>query len=77
MSRISEEELLPVLVAIRNLRAWAVRENVDPWTLRQGLIIALELDTAAALRRGIPKVTLDAFDAEAKEDAQRWISTQT
>jgi len=67
---------MPVLQAIRNLRAWAIREHIDPWALRQGLLVALEMDTAAALARGVSKAALDAFDVEAKKDIRAWIHEQ-
>lgn len=41
--------------------------------MRQGLLIALELDTAAALERGVPRQNLEKFDQVAKADTQAWI----
>jgi len=67
---VSSQDLLKVLVKVRDLRAYAVRKNLDPWAVRQGLLIALEIDTLAALRRGVPRENLVIFDMAAKENIQ-------
>jgi len=70
---VPEQDLMRVLVKVRDLRAYAVRGGLDPWAVRQGLLIALELDTAAALERGVPRQNLEKFDQVAKADTQAWI----
>jgi len=59
---VQEMDLLQVLKKFRDLRAWAVRARMDPWALRQGLLLGLHLDTVAALQRGVPRENLQAFD---------------
>jgi len=73
---VSAPWLLEVLKRIRDLRRWAALEHVDPWAVRQGLIIALALDTEAARRRGISREDLEAFDREAQQDASEWVRRQ-
>jgi len=70
---VSEKDLLQMLKWIRGLRAWAVKNNIDPWAVRQGLIIALEMDTYLILNRGIPLESLKEFDRIASYDAKMWI----
>lgn len=70
---IPEEDLLRVLVRLRNLRRWAVKRRIDPWAFRQALIIVFELDTEAASRRGVKAVDLESFNSEAREEAKRWL----
>lgn len=74
MSRDDEEDLLYILKNLRDLRAWAYHTKVDPWVFRQGLIMVLEMDTDAALKRGVSEKDLQLFDKGAKSEARRWIS---
>ena len=73
MATLSTEELLQVLKKIRNLRAWAVREKVNAWAVRQALIITLELDRLAAIERGVRPKDLSNFDAKARSGAHLFI----
>ena len=73
MATINKEELLEVLKRFRNMRARHVRRGGDPWAFRQALIMVLELDTVAALERGIEAETLASFDATIREDSQMWV----
>ena len=59
---VKERDLYQVLVWLRDLRLRAVKKKIDPWALRQGLLMVLYLDTVAALERGIPRENLQAFD---------------
>jgi len=73
MSEVSELDLIKVLEWIRGLRAWAVKNDIDPWALRQGLVIALEMDTYCFLERGISLEDLKKFDRKVSYDAKMWI----
>lgn len=70
---VSSQDLLKVMVKIRDLRAYTVRERLDPWAVRQGLILALELDTAAALERRVPIENLQEFDQAVRADVRTWV----
>ena len=70
---VREEDLMPILTRLRDLRRYAVMHNIDPWAFRQALLLALELDTQAALLRGISRRDLAAFDQRAVEDARRLV----
>lgn len=71
---VYERDLLKVLGKLLDMRAWAVRVNMDPWALRQGLIVALVMDTAAALQKGVKTEELVAFDEAVRADAQIYVS---
>jgi len=73
MEEVSELDLVKVLEWIKGLREWAVRNDIDPWAVRQGLIIALEMDTYLILDRGIPLEHLKNFDKKTSYDAKMWI----
>lgn len=70
---VSEAELEKALKRIRALRLWAVQSDIDPWALRQALLMALEMDTKAALGRGIRPEALRDFDARVKADIRTWL----
>lgn len=70
---VEEKDLVSVMLKVRDLRAWALRFGINPWALRQGLVMALEMDTAAAIERGIPKDDLDNFDKLTRVDINSWI----
>jgi len=74
MSRVSEEDLRLVMEKIRDLRKWALSWEIDPWAMRQGLIIALELDTGAALERGVSSLDLEQFDKKIRADIKIYIA---
>jgi len=71
--RVNEKEVVGATRFIKQMRLWAVNNSVDPWAIRQALIWALEMDTAAALMKGIPPEELDNFDLVAKANIQAWI----
>ena len=71
-STVNEEDLGFVLKKLRDLRAWVVHTETDPWAFRQALVMVLELDTTAALERGVEYSTLTAFDAQVRADARTW-----
>ncbi len=71
---VPREDLLRALMKLRNFRAWGVIENIDPWAIRQGLIMVLAMDTEAALERGVDPDTLFAFDEEAEAKAGEFIA---
>ena len=66
-----ERDLLQALKKIRDLRAWAVRKRIDPWALRQALLLTIHIDTAAALKRGISSEGIQAFDGLAMDNARK------
>jgi len=68
MSSVSEELLRDVLLTIKEWREKCTRMKLDPWAVRQGLLIALELDAEGMLLKGVPKAHLDFFDAEVRQD---------
>jgi len=70
---VSDWELVGVLKRLRDTRRWAVRADVNPWAYRQAIIFILELDTAAALERGVSKEHLESFDSRAQEDARSFL----
>lgn len=70
---ISTRDFYNVMVKLRDLRAWAVKRNVDPWAFRQALITVLELDTLTALERGVPRENLEKFDVGGREEAQKFV----
>lgn len=73
MKKVEPQDLDRVMKAIRELRKYALQTNVDPWTFRQALIITLEIDTDAAIRRGVKEEDLDAFDKLVKVDVKAWM----
>ncbi len=66
MTSVNRDDLEWVLLQLRSLRAQAVLQGRDPWAVRQGLVLALTLDTEAALWKGVPKEKLDEFDTAVK-----------
>jgi len=73
MATIDKKDLLEVLGRLRDVRAWNVRRDGDPWAFRQALIIVLELDTAAAHQRGVAPRDLSRFDDQARASAHRYM----
>lgn len=71
MAAIKTEELFEALKRIRDLREWSVREKVNPWAVRQALVIGLEMDSVAAIERGVTPRDLSGFDSMVKADAHR------
>jgi hypothetical protein len=76
VSRVREEDLKWALGRLRDLRAHAIRRGIDPWAIRQALLIAIEFDTQAALERGISLEELYTFDQIVKRDTGLWIQTR-
>jgi len=72
---IPEEDLIRALLQLRTFRAWGVREDIDPWAIRQGLIMVLAMDTEAALERGVDPDILFAFDEGAEAKAGEFIAS--
>lgn len=70
---VSEKDLVVCMTFIKDMRAWAVANNTNPWTVRQALIISLAIDTAAARARGIPPKNLQRFDERVKADTKKWL----
>jgi hypothetical protein len=69
---VAERDLYQALIRIRDMRKWVVENHIDPWATRQALIMALALDTHAALSRGVSQDALKEFDRLAIEDAAAW-----
>lgn len=59
---VKKQDLITVLKWLRDLRIRALRKRIDPWAFRQGLLLVLQLDTRAALERGVPLEALQNFD---------------
>jgi len=70
---VSEEELKAVMNEMEQLRAWCVRNRINPWAFREALLIALELDTVAALGRGVRTEELEWFDETVRRDVRGWL----
>jgi len=70
---VSEKELFEVLKRLRDVRARHVRRKGDPWAFRQALVMVVELDTAAALERGVDIRVLNSFDVTVRADARAWV----
>jgi len=70
---ISEKDFKECLVKMGDLRLWAVQSKIDPWAFRQMLLIALEMDTKAAVDKGIKPIDLQKFDTVARKDVQLWM----
>jgi len=73
---VREGDLYEVLVKFRDLRRWALKRKMDPWVFRQGLILILELDAAAAMERGRSAEAIEAFDKTAREYALEWLKRE-
>lgn len=69
---------------MRDHRLWSIgailqtyllyKNDVDPWSTRQALITALEIDTEAALNRDMDYGDLVKFDAGARAEAKKLIA---
>ena len=70
---VSERDFYETLKLLRDVRAWAVRTDSDPWAFRQAMITVFEMDTTVALERGVKAWELKAFDAQAREEARKLI----
>jgi len=70
---VSEKDLSKVLMRLRDIRAWAVRVDMDPWAFRQALLLVLHIDTACALERGVSREHLESFDSFVAREAQAWV----
>lgn len=70
---VSEKDLFQVLRRLRDVRAWSVRVDMDPWAFRQALLLVTHIDTACALERGVSREHLESFDAFVAEEAQEWV----
>jgi len=73
MQAIKNEELLEALKRIKALREWSVKEKINPWAVRQALIIGLEMDTVAAQELGITLRNIQFFDERARAAAYKYI----
>jgi len=60
---IRKQDLLQVLKWLRDLSLRAVKKKIDPWAVRQGLILVLQSSTKAALERGISLKVIQQFDS--------------
>lgn len=65
------EDLWKVLTWLRDVRARGVAEDVDPWAFRQALVMTLELDTMAAVERGVSREGLERFDKVSRMEARK------
>lgn len=73
MKTVDEEDFYAAMKRLRDLRAWGVEAEADPWAIRQALLTALRMDTQAALDRGVTRAQLRRFDAGAVKEADRLI----
>jgi len=70
---VNKQHYKACLLKLRDLRLWAVQGDIDPWAFRQMLLIALEMDTKAALERGVKSIDLLNFDSIVKKNIQLWM----
>jgi len=70
---VDEKHLRLCMMKLRELRVMSVNKKVDPWAVRQALLIAIAIDTHAAIKRGIPLEKLKEFDTIVAEDIEKWI----
>ena len=70
---VEEKDLIQVMKWIRGLRAYAVKHNLAAWAVRQGLLMALEMDTRTAINRGIKPEDLHRFDRAVSVDVRAWM----
>lgn len=59
---VREQDLLQVLKWFRDLRIRSIKKRIDPWAFRQAILLILQLDTRAALERGVTLEALQKFD---------------
>ncbi len=59
------------LVKLRDLRAWAIKHHIDPFALRQAMILILEIEANHILQLTHDPDALMAFDAVASEYSKR------
>ena len=70
---VPERDFYLVLERLRDVRKWATERDVNPWAFRQAMITVYELDTVAAVERGVKPEKLYEFDAEARKEAKEFI----
>lgn len=70
------QQLNSLLEKMKEMRKWAIENNVDPFVFRQALITALTLDTFVALKSGVPLEKLMAFDRKVTLDIKNFIAKQ-
>jgi len=58
------EDLGEILKRLVKIRAYALEKKVNPWVVREALVIVLALDTAAARDSGISYKELTEFDSQ-------------
>ena len=66
---VKEDDFKLVMEQVKAFRLALAK--TDPWAVRQGLLLAVEFDTEAALRRGITQDQLDLFDGLAIGQAKQ------
>ena len=67
---VREQDLLQVLKWFRDLRIRSIKKRIDPWAFRQAILLILQLDTRAALERGVTLEALQKFDRLTWTDAE-------
>lgn len=73
---VSETDLNFVMMLVRDFRRCCLENKIDPWAVRQGLIIALVMDTKAAMERGVKERDLWDFDLLVKTDIELWLKRE-
>jgi dTDP-4-dehydrorhamnose reductase len=71
----NEEDIVQALQFMKELRLYAINMDMEPWSLRQALILTLEMDTIAMLEKGIPQKNIDQFDDEIRRDLKSWLQS--
>lgn len=70
MSQKNNQHLTEAMAHLRDYRIWALKEGIDPWVSRQALVMALEIDTIAALGQGVNVEDLATFDSGCRKEAK-------
>ena len=65
------EDLNRVMSWVRDFRKWQHQEKIDPYVVRQGIIMMLEADTDAALANQVNPEELQKFDDGVRAEAQK------
>jgi hypothetical protein len=64
-----ERDLRECMERLRDIRQWAHNSGVNPWIIRQALVMTLEMDTMAA-REVVKDEHLAKFDEGCKEETR-------
>ena len=70
---VNQDNLLEAMRRLRSFRRSACIDKLDPWAVRQALIIIVEMDAIAAVAHGVKPGDLDTFDDVVRQQARQWV----